>query len=526
MRIDRLWRAGPFHGGLWEDLAKLISLAPREIAMMNSSPAGKKALETTNSIWQSISNGRDMKSDGVSLNARILYTVLIGRGAKVELATNFIKSLRCKFASITFPPTRFDKLLNASPCLIDSVNDIPLHRFVAEEMSKLDDTGYTGLVYLEVACRALIEENSFIMNRYYDEVEVINSHSSLKWKIPLSRPFLAASKFLLITHNEEGELVVSHCPSSKILALRIEDDSSSVEAVLQTANDFSVFRSYDARFRWMYKQILSMLLGSSKGFWLRFGGALETLLSKSFIGDGSVYVKRSNFSGMFPVLAAPIQSKIADSEWGRVGACSRVNHFGGSFVDGDWEFELVSVNAISELPPISDLQIWRFMCDSPHTGVCSSVVKYITLPLDSQSIRRIKIEGVNLEKPSGQSASHSHLKAKEDQTKVKVVGVDLPNLTVETFTSKEKAILKTTSQYTQGLNEILGGRIANAISTRGKLKENEDLIQFTNELYKDLDIETLLAAQIKGWESVLTPLQREVIRKYIRILSANLYLKP
>lgn len=550
MRIDRLWRAGPFRGGLLADLSTLLSLAPQEIRDMATTNEGKAALDKANSFWQSASGGRDMKADGVPVDARLLYTVLLGRGADLTLATKFVKSLRNVYANITFAPTKFDRLLRAAPCFINQMDGLPLSEFVAREMTAMKDSSNTGVVYIEVACRALIADNSYIVSKFYDEAEVVDVDTGPKREIPMKRPALSASKYLLLKQGDEGEMHVIHCPSSKVLSLHIDRDPNSVQGLIQTPNEFHVFRTAVSRKRWMYKHVLLAMMGASKAFWLRFGGILDMLLQDSFTKDQLVYIKRSSFDGMFPTLAAPILSDIPDNDWGRLGACSRIAHIGASVIKEKWEFEIVSINAIAELPAIDHDQEWLFLDESPYQGRKTTPVKFRTLPYDSANTRRIVVdegeerisdvkertvvdyggvpasgskEQVPPPKEDEPVSKQAAKKAKKPE-KIKIVGKDTPDLTFEKLTLEEQAIFTAISPLVLPSEDPLRRTIEAGLKERGKLEAGQTLLQYVNKVYDELGLETLLAETIVMWNMTFSDGQKEIVRKRVGFMIAEIYI--
>jgi hypothetical protein len=518
MRLDRIWRAGPFRGGLWADLSKLIAQAPDGVKNMSTSVSGKVLLEKTNALWQSKSSGRDMKADGLTNDARILFASLLVRGADANLAIKLVKSLANMYGSVTFAPIKFDRLLRAHPFLMDSIDGVPLNEVVSHEMSDLTDSTRAGLIYIEVACRALVADNSSIMGKYYDEVEVTEIATKPHFEIPMKRPFLAASRFLLITKGKDGDFHVSHFPSAKLLLMKIEEDSGSVEGLLQTSKDFNVFRSDSARRRWMYKTVLSALIGSSKAFWLRFGGILEELLKSSYPASQLNYVKRSNLTGVFKVLASPILSSIADSDWGRVATCSRINHIGGSVIEGSWEMELVSVCGISELPVVDPKRRWLFETTNPHSNNLTTEVFFETLPLDSESTRRIRIKETTTERIDALESS-SQIAASTGASDTST------HLIHERLTQEELLIFAEVAPYYSSHEQEMVDIITAYERDKGAVKGATTIEEYTEMMYNELEFDKHLTRMFPEWDVQFTEAQRTVFRKKVRILSAGMYLK-
>lgn len=543
MRIDRLWTAGPFRGGLAADLPFLLDEQREDIAKISESDLAK-----ANSVWQAVSNGRDMKTDGISGPSRILYAILLLKGAKPQISAEFVRSLNKTYASITFSPIKFDQLLRSNPFLMTTIDNKPLSSVVAREMNSTEDSRLARKIYLEVACRALMAANSHITGRYYDEVEVIDIKKGFDKEVPMKRPYLAASKFLLITSNEDGTLTVTHCPSSKVLSMFISDKPQRVEGVVQISRDYSVFRSLEERRRWMYKHILMVLLGCSKAFWLRFNGVLHSILSSTYLKEKQTYVKKSNFSGVFPLLASPIYSEIYEAEWGRVGSSSHITHIGGFMKDDFWELEILAMGGISKIPPVDASQLWRFNDSSIQGHSLVTEVSFVTLDLDSETVRHIRVEekerykkaelDIVMKKGMGVTAQTSGTLVTEPALGTALAAAQgeqsLPSIPksgsdgdmrFERLSVAEQLMYTSVERLVADKDQELRNAIAAYLMHEGKAKENETVNAYVNRMFKTINMQGILAAYIEGWETILSARQKEVITKQMGVIASEMYIK-
>lgn len=543
MRIDRLWTAGPFRGGLAADLPSLLNEQKEAIEKISESD-----LARANSIWQAVSDGRDMKTEGISGPSRILYAILLLKGAKPKIAAEFVRSLSKTYASITFSPIKFDQLLRANPFLMTGIEGKSLSTVIAREVSCMEDSRLARKIYLEVACRALMAANAHITGRYYDEVEVVDVTKGFDKEVPMKRPYLAASKFLLITSNEDGTLSVTHCPSTKVLSMFISNDPQKVEGVVQIFRDYSVFRSLDERRRWMYKHIIMVQLGCSKAFWLRFNGVLHRMLSATYLKDKQTYVKKSNFSGVFPLLASPIASEIYEAEWGRVGSSSHITHIGGFMKDDSWELEIVAMGGISKIPPIDASQLWRFHDSSIQGHSHVTEVSFVTLDLDSETVRHIKVDeresykkaelDIVMRKGEGTTAHASNILVTDPSlgtalaaTKEKVSAPSIPtgdssnNMSFERLSIAEQLIYTSVERVVTDKDQELRNAIAAYLMHEGRARENETIGDYVNRMFEAINMQGILAAYIEGWDTLLSAQQKEVITKQMRIIASEMYVK-
>jgi hypothetical protein len=543
MRIDRLWTAGPFRGGLAADLPSLLDEQKDAIEKIPEAD-----LNRANSIWQAVSDGRDMKTEGVSGPSRILYAILLLKGAKPKIAAEFVRSLNKTYASITFSPIKFDQLLRANPFLMTEIEGKSLSSVIAREISRMEDSRLARKIYLEIACRALMAANAHITGRYYDEVEVIDVTKGFDKEVPMKRPYLAASKFLLITSSEDGTLNVTHCPSTKVLSMFISNDPQKVEGVVQISRDYSVFRSLEERRRWMYKHIIMVQLGCSKAFWLRFNGILHNMLSTTYLKDRQTYIKKSNFSGVFPLLASPIASEIYEAEWGRVGSSSHITHIGGFMKDDFWEMEILAMGGISKVPPIDASQVWRFHDSSVQNHSSVTEVNFITLDLDSETIRHIRVDekesyrkaelDIVMKQGEGTTAHISNvlvadpslgtaLAVTEDRVSAPSTatnGLDT-SMSFDRLSAAEQLIYKSVERVVMDKDQELRNAIAAYMMHEGRAKEPETVNEYVNRMFETIDMPGILAAHIEGWDTILSAQQKKVIIKQMGIIASEMYIK-
>jgi len=543
MRIDRLWTAGPFRGGLAADLPSLLDEQKEDIKKISESDLAK-----ANSVWQAVSGGRDMKTDGVSGPSRILYAILLLKGAKPQIAAEFVRSLSKTYASITFSPIKFDQLLKSNPFLMTEVNGKSLSSVVAREISSTEDSRLARKVYLEIACRALMAANSHVTGRYYDEVEVMDVKKGFDKEVPMNRPYLAASKFLLITSNEDGTLSVTHCPSTKVLSMFISNNPQRVEGVVQISRDYSVFRSLEERRRWMYKHILMVLLGCSKAFWLRFNGVLHSMLSSTYLREKQTYVRKSDFSGIFPVLASPISSEIYEAEWGRVGSSSHITHIGGFMKDDSWELEVLAMGGINKIPSIDASQLWRFNDSSIQGHSHVTEVCFVTLDLDSETVRHIRIDekesykkaelDIVMQKDAGITAQVNDTVVSEPSlgtalaiSQGRAPAPSIPtsgsdeDMSFETLSVAERLVYKSVERLVADKDQELRNAIAAYLMHEGRAKETETVNAYVNRMFKTIDMQGILATYIEGWETILSSRQKEVIIKQMGVIASEMYIK-
>jgi hypothetical protein len=542
MRIDRLWTAGPFRGGLAADLPSLLDEQKEDIKKISESD-----LARANSVWQAVSDGRDMKADGVSGPSRILYAILLSKGAKPKIAAEFVRSLSKTYASITFSPIKFDQLLKSNPFLMTDIEGEPLSSVVAREVSNTEDSRLARKIYLEVACRALMAANSHITGRYYDEVEVIDVKKGFDKEVPMKRPYLAASKFLLITRNEDMTLDVTHCPSTKVLSMFISNDPQVVEGVVQIPRDYSVFRSLEERRRWMYKHILMVQLGCSKAFWLRFNGILHDMLSSTYLKDKQTYIRRSDFSGVFPLLASPVASEIYEAEWGRVGSSSHITHIGGFMKDDFWELEIIAMGGISKIPPIDASQLWRFNDSSIQGHSHVTEVSFVTLDLDSETVRHIRVDeresymkaelDIVMKKGGNVTSQINDTLATEPSlgtalaaAKEEVSSSSSPkkssdsNMDFDRLSVGEQLIYTSVERIVMDKDQELRNIIAAYLMREGKAKENETINDYVNRMFETIDMQGILAAHIEGWDTILSAQQKRVIAKHVGVIASEMYI--
>jgi hypothetical protein len=543
MRIDRLWTAGPFRGGLAADLPSLLNEQKDAIERISESD-----LTRANSVWQGVSDGRDMKSEGVSGPSRILYAILLLKGAKPKIAAEFVRSLSKTYASITFSPIKFDQLLRANPFLMTEIEGKPLSSVIAREISCMEDSRLARKIYLEIACRALMAANAHITGRYYDEVEVIDVTKGFDKEVPMKRPYLAASKFLLITSSEDGTLNVMHCPSTKVLSMFISSDPQRVEGVIQIPRDYSVFRSLEERRRWMYKHIIMAQLGCSKAFWLRFNGLLHNMLSATYLKDKQTYIKKADFSGVFPLLASPIASEIYEAEWGRVGSSSHITHIGGFMKDDFWELEILAMGGINKIPPIDASQLWRFHDSSVQSHSSVTEVNFVTLDLDSETIRHIKVRenesykkaefDIIMKQGEGTTTQVSNVLATdpplgtalaitEDRVSAPPAATnDLDSsMSFDRLSAAEQLIYTSVERVVLDKDQELRNAIAAYIMHEGRAKDTETVSDYVNRMFETIDMPGILATHIEGWDTILSAQQKKVIVKQMGIIASEMYIK-
>jgi hypothetical protein len=424
----------------------------------------------------------------------------------------------------------------------------PLSSVVAREIDNTEDSRLARKIYLEVACRALMAANSHITGRYYDEVEVLDIKKGFDKEVPMNRPYLAASKFLLITSNEDGTLSVNHCPSTKVLSMFISNDPQIVEGVIQITRDYSVFRSLEERRRWMYKHVLMMQLGCSKAFWLRFNGILHNMLSSTYLRDKQTYVKRADFSGVFPLLASPVTSEIYEAEWGRVGSSSHITHIGGFMRDDFWELEILAMGGISKIPSVDASQVWRFHDSSVQGRSHVTEVNFVTLDLDSETVRHIRVEegesytkaeyDVIMRSDKSVTAQPNNTLATEPSIGTSLALAQEKKLTPPTLTTDsnsdmsfdrltvaEQLVYKSVERVVAEKDQELRNAIAAYLMREGKAKENETVNDYVNRMFRAIDMQGILATHIEGWDTILSAQQKKIITKQIGVIASEMYVK-
>jgi hypothetical protein len=545
MRLDRIWRAGPFRGTLQADLSALLKPRKAEIDKVE-----KQLTEMANPKWQSVNEGRSMASSGLTQECRVLFAMLVGKGARSDVASNFVKSISQTYGSITFSAIKMDQLLEAEPCITAEIDGEPIPKILVSDSSSIEESPLAGQIYIELACRSMIASNAKIMGKYYDEVEVVGINSKPKFFLPVDRPYISTSRFLLITEepstNDVYALRVRHFPSAKLLSERISENPTSVAGIIQTVNEFQVFRSEIARRRWIYKHILKALLGASRALWVRRGSHLENILNIGLV-DETTFIKRADFTGVFPLLASPIRSEISESEWGRIGSDSRIEHIGASVVDGKWEFEIIAPNEVARLPVISRDQIWILEQSSIHGPVKETFARFLTLPFDSESIRRIQLQEdtqitelvKDRQAVESSAVTRSGIAASEDDPATKSVAapttiVNLPkgdaipitdSLDYDDLNVAEKLLFTSVERLYAENEEELRETMNSYFNEVGAMKEGETLGQYLAKMYSDMHFDELLVSMIPEWNVMLTEAQRNVFKKKMLAAGAQQYLR-
>lgn len=521
MITDRLWRAGPFRGGLLSDVKTLLSYNPSVVAQLEQ-PAGKELMNVAATRWQSVNKGVDIKKSGITKEGHILFTLLNEAGADPVLAAKFVKSLTKVYATLTFSPVKFDQLTRAKPFLIDMMGDVPLSTKVAKEITSIPNNEDTGVVYLEVACRSLIAANRNVISRFYDEVEVQAVSSNVEMNVPIRMPYLAPSRFILIrSTSKSNELIAEHVPSSKVLAALISEDPLLVDAVIQIIGDYTVFRSEVNRRLWMAKHLLLANLGASRALWVRNGGILHTSLTEAYLSAGDVHTIRSSFDGVFPRLIAPISSEISQSEWIRIGSSSRVLNVGLHKPDDLWEFEIIAPEAIAELPVVNEKISWVLRTMSPHTGTMNVPFSFKQLELDSTSIRSIALVAGDAftNRKSAETTTKKPLEAAKKPANPPV----LAQLPVDALNEDEQKIFEGMQDKYKAAQSSIDSVVANAVATQGPIKGKKRLQNYIDDLFANVKMDDTLANTIDGWNTQFTNGERAVARKLVAITASKAY---
>jgi hypothetical protein len=531
-------------------LGDFFDACPETVQTFDKIPEGAAAIKGADPVWQRFSNGRTMSADGLTVQAKVFFTILLARGSDPELAANFIKSFKMQYATITMPPLKFDRLLRAKRCFLDSIEGESLASVASRQLETMRDSTMTSVIYLEVASRALIRQNASILNQYYDEVEIVGIESGLNRDVPMSRPYISTSKFLLITQGEDNILEVRHCPSSRVLSLLIDKYQDDVEAVIQPSRNFITFHSEDERLRWVYKQILAATLGFANALWIRKDGRLHNVFKEGLLANPNAYVKTSESGRYIAETISPIASSIPEREWLRLGSSSRVSRIGGTVVDKRWEFEIVSINGVAELPPVSENIVWKFISHSAHAKREIIEFRFVTLTFDSESVRRIAVERLAKEEeeflPSATDIVRDGFVKKEEEQSTadgapRVIVEVAPTSqdqqgeidqsvteTVESVTASEtpvddgfpsltaeERILATSAQIF-----FIGdkGKIIDAsrkvMEERGPLQAPQTITSYVAEIYALAGVDKILSSHVE-WSTILKDDQKQAMRRLV-----------
>jgi hypothetical protein len=272
------------------------------------------------------------------------------------------------------------------------------------------------------------------------------------------------------------------------------------------------------------------------------------MLSTTYLKDRQTYIKKSNFSGVFPLLASPIASEIYEAEWGRIGSSSHITHIGGFMKDDFWELEILAMGGISKIPPIDASQVWRFHDSSVQNHSSVTEVNFITLDLDSETIRHIRVD----EKESYRKAELDIIMKQGEGTTAHVSNVLVADPSLGTALAVTKDMVSAPSTATNGLDSSMSfdrlsaaeqliyksvervvtdkdQELRNAIAAymmhEGRAKEPETVNEYVNRMFETIDMPGILATHIEGWNTILSAQQKKVIIKQMGIIASEMYIK-
>jgi hypothetical protein len=212
---------------------------------------------------------------------------------------------------------------------------------------------------------------------------------------------------------------------------------------------------------------------------------------------------------------------------------------------GRWEFEVVSINGIADLPPVPSAITWRFHAQSAHEGSVVRSFEFVSLPYDSESVRRIAVnrgrqEFATLEDQTepnvpdkdisstlppvvGEISQQAAKTAQADAAPAKEVttsGFDYPVLSAQ-----ERILAASAEGFLLRFKPELIEAGKAVIRNKGPLLAPQTAATYIAEVYALAHIDDFLEAKSPEWREILNDDQRQAMRRLIGRWLADEYIR-